>query len=331
MKGIGIIGTGNIGTDHARRLARQISGASVTAVFDVDTPRARAVAAEVHGRPMGSAQEVIDDDRVDAVLIAAPGEAHAELVLACLAAGKPVLCEKPLAPTAAESEKVLDAEVTLGRHLVQVGFMRRFDPGYRLVKDALADIGPALVVHCVHRNPSVPTSFTSDMSLTDSVVHEIDVTRWLLGEEVTACTVVGVRRSPLAETHLRDPQVVLLETESGTLVEVEVFVNAQYGYDVRCEVVGTTGVACLETPSLAAVTRAGARSVAVPKDWRARFGGAYLAELQSWVASLDRQEAAGPSAWDGYAAAAVAEACVRSLETGTRAEVTLVDKPAFYS
>lgn len=330
---VGVIGTGNIGTDHVRRLAGQVSGATVGAVFDVDTARAGEVAAAVGATVHREAGAVIDDPAVDAVLIASPGDLHAEQVLACLAADKPVLCEKPLATTADAALKVVEAELTHGRRLVQVGFMRRYDSGYRQVKAVLdgGGIGEALLLHCVHRNPTVPPTFTSDMSLTDSVVHEIDATRWLLGQEITAATVVGTRRSPLAADHLRDPQLVLLETGSGVVVDVEIFVNARYGYDVRCEVVGSTGTASLDTPSTGTVTRDGGRIHPVPGDWRTRFGQAYLDELQAWVDGLAAGRVGGPSVWDGYAATAVAESCVASLSTGARTTVGLADRPRFYS
>ena len=327
---IGVIGTGNIGTDHIRRLAGQVSGARPSAVFDVDTERAGAIAAAVGATVHREAHDVIDDPAVDAVLIASPGDTHADLVLACIAADKPVLCEKPLATTSGAALKVVEAEATLGRRLVQVGFMRRYDAGYLQLKSVLdsGQIGEALMVHCVHRNPTVPPTFTTDMSLTDSVVHEIDVTRWLLDQEIVAVTVLGARQSPLAAEGLRDPKLVLLETESGVLVDVEIFVNARYGYDVRCEVVAATGTVSLDTPSTGTVTRNGGRTHLVQADWQERFGQAYVDELQAWVAGLHQGITGGPSVWDGYAATAVAEACISSR--GTRATVDLADRPSMY-
>ncbi len=330
---VGVIGTGSIGTEHVRRLAHQIAGSRVAAVFDVAAERAAEVAASAGATAHRQAGDVIADPDVEAVLIASPGSTHAGLVLDCLAAGKPVLCEKPLAETAADALAVVRAEAALGRRLVQVGFMRRYDPGYLQLKSTVDSgaVGEPLLLHCVHRNASVAPGFTSEMSLTDSVVHEIDAGRWLLGAEFAAVTVVAVRPSPLVDPGLRDPQLVLLETASGVVVEVESFVNCRYGYDVRCEVVGSVGTVSLDPPAAGAVTLAGLRSTPVPADWRQRFDEAYRRELQQWVDGLAAGRVGGPSAWDGYAAATVAAACVSSLHTGTRTAVEQAGPPALYA
>ena len=330
---VGVIGTGNIGTDHIGKLSGRIAGARVSAVFDVDTERATAVAQQVGAKALGSALEVIGSADVDALVLASPGPLHPEQVLACLAAGKPVLCEKPLATTSEDCRRVIEAEVALGRRLVQVGFMRRYDPAYREVKTAVDSgaIGEPLMVHAIHRNPSVPDSFTSDMSMTDSVVHEFDTFRWLLGQEIAAVTLLAGKRSPRAGAGLeRDPQLVLMEMSDGTLVEVESFVACQYGYDVRCELVGAEGTVTLENRTGSALTARGAGASAVPADWRVRFSTAYHVELQEWVDGLAAGTVSGPSSWDGYAATAVSEAAVRALQTRARVEVSLGDRPALY-
>jgi myo-inositol 2-dehydrogenase / D-chiro-inositol 1-dehydrogenase len=327
---IGMIGTGNIGSYHIDRIATRLSGAVVTAVFDVATDRAREVAEGVGAVAHARALDVVRDDQVDAVIIASPGDLHTEQVLACLEADKPVMCEKPLATTTEDARKVVEAEVALGKQLVQVGFMRRYDRGYQQIKRTLdtGGIGEALLLHAVHRNPTVPEAFREFMAITDSVVHEIDTSRWLLGEEIVAVSVRSGKRSPHAPA--QDPQMVHFETKSGVLVDVESFVNCQYGYDVRCELVGSEGCATLENPTLsAAVTSAGRRTV-VPADWRERFDAAYGAELQAWIDSVPTGTYSGANAWDGYAATAVADAGVRALETGRRVAVDLVERPSFY-
>jgi myo-inositol 2-dehydrogenase / D-chiro-inositol 1-dehydrogenase len=329
---VGVVGVGAIGSDHVKRIASRVSGARVGALYDLDQARARQVAAPLGATVHSRAADVVEDPAVNAVVIASPGETHAELALACIQAGKPVLCEKPLATTTADCLKVVESEVGHGRRLIQVGFMRRYDASYRQVKATLdsGEIGEALVVHCHHRNPSVPPTFVTEMALNDSVVHEIDTMRWLLGQEIRAVTVLRPRRTPFAAEHVQDPLLVLMETEAGVIVDVEVFVNCQYGYDVRCEVVGSTGTASLQNPALGATTRAGLEAYRVPDSWRTRFGQAYVEELQEWVDSLQTETGQGPSAWDGYAATAVAEAGLRALESSAPAEVILDQRPPFY-
>jgi myo-inositol 2-dehydrogenase / D-chiro-inositol 1-dehydrogenase len=330
---IGVIGTGDIGTDHTRRLSADVAGARVQALFDVDAGRAAKLAAEVGAVAYNSAHDLIEDPKVDAVLIAAPSPVHTELTVACIAARKPVLCEKPLAPTPAECLQVMEAETAGGTRLVQVGFMRRYDEGYERLKRAVDDgsVGDVLLAHCIHRNAQSPALFKSEMLLTDSVIHEIDIARWLLSEELVAASVVAPRRSPLAPEGLSDPQLVLLEASSGAIVEVEIFVNCQYGYDVRCELVGSLGTVSLELPSTGSLTVAGTRGQAVPGDWKGRFGQAYRDELQQWVNGARDGDISGPSSFDGYAATAVAEACVRSLRAGERVPVTISSRPELYS
>ncbi|MHB1535494.1 MAG: Gfo/Idh/MocA family oxidoreductase, partial [Acidimicrobiales bacterium] len=182
----------------------------------------------------------------------------------------------------------------------------------------------------VHRNAAAPGDFTSEMSIADSAIHEIDTARWLFGQEIVAATVGAARPSPLVAESLQDPLLVLLEMADGAVVDVEVFANCQYGYDVRCEVVGSHGSASLDVPRAASVMRDGQRIQALPADWRARFDSAYLEELQQWVTGVSRGNVGGPSAWDGYAANAVAEQCVVSLRRGGRVEITLIDRPALY-
>src|SRR5205085_11055066 len=140
-------------------------------------------------------------------------------------AGKPVFCEKPLATTEEACLNIVDAEVAGGRRLVQVGFMRRYDAAYNALKSALegAGIGAPLMMHCAHRNPSVPPyGFTTEMSITDSAVHEIDMVRWLFDEEVAAASVLKPRRTSRATAGEHDPLIVLLEMASGILVDDEV-------------------------------------------------------------------------------------------------------------
>jgi myo-inositol 2-dehydrogenase/D-chiro-inositol 1-dehydrogenase len=332
---VGIIGTGMIGVDHARRLTTTLGGVQVTGVTDVDAARAKALADTLPAaRVYPTGEAVIAAGDVDAVLVTSWGPTHEEYVLAAIAANKPVFCEKPLTPTAAGCWRVIEAETKRSRQLVQVGFMRRYDASYRALKAALVGgtIGPALMAHCVHRNPSVPPyGYTSDMAITDTAIHEIDLVRWLFDEEIATVQVIKPRRSSRAPEALQDPQIVLLEMRSGICVDVEVYVNCAYGYDIRCEIVGETGTASLADSSPIAVRAAGTHSGRIPADWRERFVGAYDTELQEWVASVAAGAITGPTSWDGYAAAVVSDACVEALHSGQRVPVTLNEQPAFYA
>ena len=283
---VGVIGVGMIGQDHIRRITQVLTGGSVTAVNDVDAARAGQVAAGLPGAVThATAQDLIADANVDAVLVASWGPAHEEQVVAAIAAGKPVFCEKPLAPSSAACQRIMDAEIAAGRRLVQVGFMRRYDAGYRAMKAALEDggIGAPLLMHCAHRNPSVPDYFTTDMIISDSAVHEIDIVRWLFGEEIVAASVLTPRRSGHAPEGLQDPLILVLEMSGGALVDDELFVSARYGYDVRGEVVCETGTVALADVSEVTVRTQNRHSGRVPVDWRDRFIRAYDTELQEWL------------------------------------------------
>src|SRR5215210_5416051 len=155
-----------MGLTHVRLLGSAVAGAEVVAVSDALPEAAERAAKEAGIETVHpDAADLIHDEHVDAVVVASPASTHEALVLACIDAGKPVLCEKPLAATAAAARRVLEAEVAAGRRLVQVGFMRRFDPGYADMKTKLDAglVGRPLLVHCAHRNPSVPASFGSEM------------------------------------------------------------------------------------------------------------------------------------------------------------------------
>lgn len=318
---IGVIGAGIMGADHARILHRDVPNADVVAIADVDAGRARAVADGIPGsRATDDALGLIASDDVDAVLIASSDATHVEYVLACLAAQKPVLCEKPLAPTAAECAALVVAEDEItagGPALVSVGFMRRFDPGYVELKDLVdaGHVGVPLMVHSVGRGVSAPTG-TDELTVTGSAIHDIDIVPWLVSSPVVEVCWVEARRSPHVPDR-RDPQLILLRTADGTLATVDVFLHARYGYDIRCEIVGADGSASLTEPHRLVRDAGLSRARGYAADWRPRFEDAYRLQNRAWVESLVNGTTSPlAGARDGLQAALVADAVIASMHAG---------------
>jgi len=331
--GVAVIGAGRMGADHVRRISEVTSGAHVAAVVDVDIDRAKTVAADIDGcAAYGDVAEAMASPDVDAVVLASPGIAHEAALLTAFEHDLPVLCEKPLTPDAASALRVLEAEQRLGHRRVQVGFMRRYDHEYRKLKALLdsGELGRPLMLHNRHRNPSCPPDFTSAMLINDSVTHEMDVTRWLLGQEITSVTVMRPRPSGNAPQGLADPQFVVFETDGGALVDVEIYVNARYGYQVQAEAVCEHGTARIGDLHDMLVSTGGRWGGTVTPGFVERFEEAYDREVQAWVDATRRGEVTGPSAWDGYAVASVCEAGIRAQTEGRRVEVELAERPALY-
>jgi myo-inositol 2-dehydrogenase/D-chiro-inositol 1-dehydrogenase len=328
---VGLIGAGIMGADHARILAHELPGVSLHTVCDADEARARKVA-ESSGAPHVSADPnaVIGDEHVDAVLIASPDHTHAPLARACVEAGKPVLCEKPLSQEPGECLQVIAAETKRGKRLVQIGFMRRFDPAYLEMKSALKSgrIGAALMMHNFHRNVSAPANFTGQMAITNSAPHEFDIARFVLDSDYES---ISVFRPRLGDPHkVGAPVFMVLKTLGGQLVSIEINNNAAYGYDVRGELVGEKGSVFLHRPVASEIHVDLKAMTAYPADWRPRFAEAYRLQNAAWLKSIETGNPAGASAWDGYAATLVAEAGVRSLEISAPVSVSPVAKPPLY-
>jgi myo-inositol 2-dehydrogenase/D-chiro-inositol 1-dehydrogenase len=328
---IAVLGAGMMGADHVARITSRISGARVAVVNDYLPEKAQEVAASVPGaRVAADPFDAVSADDVDAVVLATPGPTHEKQLLACLEQGKPVLCEKPLTTDSASSLEVVRREAALGTALIQVGFMRRFDPEYQQLKMLIdgGELGQPLVMHCAHRNPAVPPSFDSAMVVRDSLVHEVDVTRFLLGEEIASVQIIKPMPNRGAPRGLQDPQIAIFQTVSGRHVDVEVFVTTGVAYEVRTEVVGELGSATIGLDvGLVRKSAPGMWGGRITPGFRERFGTAYDIEIQRWVDAVrSGVNVDGPTAWDGYAAAAVCEAGVRSLESGERVDVELAER-----
>jgi myo-inositol 2-dehydrogenase/D-chiro-inositol 1-dehydrogenase len=331
---VGVVGTGGMGTMHAESVHEVLANARLAAVADLDSARAQRLAercgsAAVYTDPV----ELIRDDAVEAVVIASPDPTHLPLVLECLENEKPVLCEKPLAENAAGALEIVDVEVRLGRKLVQVGFMRRYDPQHVALKDAVASgsIGEPMLFKGWHRNLDQEPGLDSEAVVINSTIHDLDSARWYLGEEIVEVFVLGVNTSPKLGKDVLDLQVIQFSTTGGRLGTIETNVVSGYGYEVGVEVVGELGTAQIAPPDGAVVRRERTVSKRVEEDWLQRFHEAYVMELRSWIGSLVNGTSTGPDAWDGYASLVVADACIASLRSGTPQKVPTLEIPALYA
>ncbi len=321
--GVGVIGLGVMGAEHLRLLREETAGVVVTAVCDADAQRAGHLAhgAEVFADPLA----LIASDKVDAVVIASPDATHAGLALACLARRKPALCEKPLATSAAEALQIVQAEVALGQRLLQVGYMRRFDPAYVEMKRATdaGEIGDPVLLHNVHRNTAAPDWFTGPMAVTNSFVHEIDISRWLLDCDMRTAIVHAAPGG--------DPLLITMEADTGAVVSTEVFMNARYGYHVHAQMVGRIGTVQMVQPSVTVTNSALHHGHSYPENWVPRFRDAYRVQMNAWVRSIETGRPIGASAWDGYVATAVAEQVVTALQTTAKVTLRLGARPGLYA
>lgn len=313
---VGLIGAGVMGGDHGRTISRHVPGATLTAVTDIDPARATRLATEQGARTHPSADELIGAPDVDAVIIASHDAAHGAQVLACIEAGKPVLCEKPLAPTSAQCRRIIAAQESRGLgDLVSVGFVRRFHPGFTVMKRQVdaGSLGEVLLVLGSHRNVrSYPTG-GSEGTLSNSAVHDIDTTAWLLGSAIVEVAWFAPRQTSLASDR-QDPQLIHLRAANGVLASIDLFLNAQYGYDVRYELVCERGNMRLRPPATVDTDVGQELGHSLHPDWRGFFADAYRLELAAWVDSVIRGRPSELArAEDGLCTTLVAEALIRSM------------------
>lgn len=331
---IGIIGCGAIGKDHCRRIIETVPGATVVAVSDYVAAAADDTAAKYGIKSYGNdCDGMIKDPEVEAVVITSIDPTHHDYVMKTLAEEKWCFCEKPLSQNAADCEDIIKREQEIGKRLVQVGFMRHYDRGYAEMKRIIdsGELGAPLMIHACHRNVSQPDGFQTEMGVSNVAIHELDICRWLLGDEYKSGQVLKVRQSACSTKGYDNPQIVLLETQSGARIDVEVQVADAYGYDIQCQVVCEKGTVNLPDP-YAVVKRSNAtRSFPILTDWKDRFIEAYDIELTHWVKTLEEKgEPDGPSAWDGYAACVAADTLNRSRGTNQFLPIEMMDKPALY-
>jgi len=331
---VGVIGAGVMGTDHIARIMDTTAGATVSAIVEPDEHRAREAAVRAPGSKIfARIEDALEEGAVDAVVVAVPGSFHEAVLLPALEANVPILCEKPLTEDPASSLRIAEAEQKGGRQLIQVGFMRRFDAQYRELHDLITAgaAGDLLMLHGVHRNPSVPPSYTQEMLITDSIVHEFDVIPWLAGGTIQSVEVHYGKHNSLSPSRLREPILVLMEMDNGVLGDVEMNVSIQFGYQVATEAVFEQGVVRIGQPSGLQLWQDQRFQIVEHVSFKTRFKEAYDAEVQAWVDAARRGTLTGPSTWDGYRAAVACAAGVKALQAPGPVVLNLAETPAFYA
>jgi scyllo-inositol 2-dehydrogenase (NAD+) len=341
--GVAVLGLGRMGRLYARMLGGGLGEegtARLVGIADPDPVVLAAVRDELRVPcALADPYAVLERAEVDAVLIATPTSTHAELVTAAAGLGKPILCEKPLALEVAETRTVVDAVERAGV-LLQVGFMRRFDPPYVQAKSVIqaGQIGRPLSFRAIGRDPFCPPAAYADPAssgglLVDMAIHDFDLTRWLMDSQVERVSAEGTL---LACDDLRDVgdvdnAVVMLRFTNGALGSVEVSRNAVYGYDIRTEVLGSEGMvlvgadAFASAPGVGLVCR-GRTQVNRSTYLEERFGQAYRAQVEHFLLCIKDERTPEVSGADALAASMIASAATEALRTGLPVTLTADSK-----
>lgn len=328
--GFGVLGTGRIGTLHARNLAGAVHGAHLVAVMDANADAATRAA-------FGGAyvaqdlEQLLVDDRIDAVLIASPTSLHAEQIRAAARANKAIFCEKPVAldlhETIAAMRVVEEAGVPF-----QIGFNRRFDPGYAAVARAVhaGDLGRVEMFRSLSSDPAPPSRAYVAVSggiYLDSVIHDLDMARFIAGEITRVSALGRVLVEPYLEEYGDiDTSILTLEFASGALGVIQNTRRTVYGYDLRVEVHGERGKLVTEDERATKVWRYSEGGIRGDyyHYFIDRFRDAYLVEVQAFVNAVRSGETCRPGRRDAVESLRVAVAATRSLNTGRPVEVSEV-------
>lgn len=317
-----ILGTGRIGAMHAGIVARQ-PDAAVTWCYDVDHDRAAACAARVGGQASTDVDVILAAEDVDAVLIASPTNTHVDLILKSAAADKPILCEKPIDVDLAKVEAcrvaLADFDVPL-----QLGFNRRFDPSHRAVRDAVAagEIGALELLVITSRDPGPPPPRpileACGGLFRDTSIHDFDMARFVLGEEVTEVYAMAANRvDPVfAELGDVDTAMIVMRSASGALVHVNNSRRTNYGYDQRVEAFGADGMVRSNNHRPSEVSRHGAQATAARTPllhfFIERYAAAYEAEIRDFIDMLANGGTPSVTFDDGHRALLLSEAALQS-------------------
>ncbi len=331
--GVGVLGIGEMGRRHAHNLRCLVPEARLVAVADPAEERATQVAQELEiERSFRTLEEMLECKEINAVLIACPDKFHARAIQAAAAAGKDILCEKPIATTLADAHSALSA-VAKAKVRLQIGFMRRYDPGHQaaFARIEAGEIGEPVVFKSVGRDKDMPPiaayqSNVNGMLFYNSTIHDFDLARWLMQDEireVQAYTTVTIRPE-VAEYGDVVAAVVNLKYHRGAVGNVESYVQALYGYDVRTEIVGSKGsvfVGSLQKTPTTFLNVHGSTEI-LADHYLSRFAEAYLAQVADFVHNILHERPVRVGGEEGLKALEIAVAAERSHIQGKPFEVT---------
>jgi len=318
-----LIGAGRIGRIHAGNIARH-PRARLAYVADADPRAAESLAQQFSAKTIDLNSATTARD-VDAVLIASSTDTHADYIERCAAAGKPVLCEKPLDLDAQRARTCVQAAQHAGIPLY-LGFNRRYDPSFMRLKREIAGgtIGALETLHIISRDPAPPPVEYVKRSgglFRDMMIHDLDMARWLLGAEPIE---VFARGSALVDAGIGaagdvDTAMVMLRTERGQLCQIANNRRCSFGYDQRIEAFGSHGMVRADNHTATSVTVAGTSGFntepALP-FFLERYADAYRLELDDFINALNDQRVELATGEDGLRALALADAAQRSLTSG---------------
>jgi len=294
MVNIGILGTGVMGAGHARFIKQHVPDATVVGLSDVDQKKINQLSEEL-GTILfstSSSKELMNDPRVNAVIIASPDPLHVEHLRLAIASGKQILCEKPIATTIKDAQMIAKEirtyELSVGKKMINFGFMRRFDPCYQEVRRLIAtgDFGAPTFFRTVTRNVS-STGATSTGLFTNIAIHDFDIYRWLFNDEWESIKSFYPKRSSLSPEGLNDPLIIIGRLKSGITMVGDIVAFNNYGFDCRVEVVcekgtiqiGTHGDVITQVNGFGGATKGGKMA----ENWMTRFEPSYIEELKAWI------------------------------------------------
>jgi len=331
-----VIGTGRAGLIHARNLARRIPETTLVALCDSNGDSLRQAGVELEGARLSTDfREAVAGPDVDAVVIATPTFTHCPIACAAAGHGKHVFLEKPMAVTAEECRRIVDATRQAGVKL-QIGFMRRFDEGFLEAKRILdsGEMGRIMKIKSTGRGPGLPSPWMFDLRKSNGIIaevnsHDMDSLRWFTGSEVAqAYAIAGNFKCPEARQQhadFYDNILVLFRFRDGTLGEVDGTCPCHYGYDARVEIVCERGLLLVghtARQTTLKVTVEGEVIGRAVKSWRDLFKDAYLAEMEHFVSCVERDEEPAVSGDDGLKALEMVLAANESVRTGAPVQVT---------